>query len=59
MKVVLIIAINLLNLINVLTQDVDQQPASVNSWYETLPAVAMDYKVYVDAGETVFSTYFD
>lgn len=22
------------------------------SWYENLPAVAMDYKVYIDAGET-------
>lgn len=41
----------LLNLINVISTD-DGIPENRGlSWYESLPAVAMDYKVHIDAGE--------
>jgi hypothetical protein len=26
-------------------------PSNPISWYENLPAVAMDYKIFIDAGE--------
>lgn len=42
-SLIFIILIQLIN--NVGTQD------AARPWYETLPAVAMDYKVHIDAGK--------
>lgn len=33
------------------SEDGSSTERSVLNWYETLPAVAMDYKVHIDAGK--------
>lgn len=44
----------LINSITFVTNEL-QQGSGIN-WYESLPAVAMDYKIFIDAGE--FSIIF-
>lgn len=41
-----LVLINLLPFIS----NQSEPPTGVN-WYESLPAVAMDYKIFIDAGE--------
>jgi hypothetical protein len=39
----------LINALTLVTNEM-QQGSGIN-WYESLPAVAMDYKIFIDAGE--------
>lgn len=31
----------------------EEAPTTGINWYESLPAVAMDYKIFIDAGESI------
>lgn len=44
------ILLNLFILLSTLLISINAQDAA-RPWYETLPAVAMDYKVHIDAGK--------
>lgn len=42
----------ILVLLNLIALSNNQEvPATGINWYESLPAVAMDYKIFIDAGE--------
>jgi hypothetical protein len=45
-KLILIFLLSLIKLINT-----NSTPNNGLGWYENLPAVAMDYKVHIDAGK--------
>lgn len=50
MKLNFFITLFILNLVRFI--DSDETTNKGLSWYESLPAVAMDYKVHIDAGKS-------